>query len=143
MGSKDETFKNYYMGLPDDRAGSMAKNRFQVELLWGIKKIIELHKKSEEYAVIFDFKCDIEVHKNDEIEFYQIKSKKSGNYTPKTLLSKGQKKHSILGTLYGLYNSNHKMKLAIVCNMPLKVKEKIIDVEEKNLVYLIKKQLKR
>ena len=68
--------KSYYMSLSADLAGSITKNRFRIELLWGINKLIDAHKENSPYTVIFDFKCDIELHKHDEIEFYQIKSKK-------------------------------------------------------------------
>lgn len=68
--------EKYYMNLPKDLSGSIAKNRFRLELLWGISKIIDEHKANNEYTIIFDFKCDIELHKDDELNFYQIKTKK-------------------------------------------------------------------
>ena len=52
--------QEYYMNLPKDLSGSISKNRFRLELLWGIGKIIDAHKENDDYAVIFDFKCDIE-----------------------------------------------------------------------------------
>jgi len=38
-----------YMKLPVDLSGSMEKNRFRNEILWGLKKIYELHKSDSEY----------------------------------------------------------------------------------------------
>ena len=64
------------MNLPKDLSGSISKNRFRLELLWGISKIIDAHKEEDDYTVIFDFKCDIELHRQDEMCFYQIKTKK-------------------------------------------------------------------
>lgn len=65
--------EKYYMALPKDLSGSITKNRFRMELLWGVSKIIDAHKESGDYSVIFDFKCDIELHKEQEMFFYQIK----------------------------------------------------------------------
>ena len=31
--------EKYYMNLPKDLSGSVAKNRFRLELLWGISKM--------------------------------------------------------------------------------------------------------
>lgn len=59
--------ENYYMNLPKDLAGSVAKNRFRMELLWGINAMIDAHKELENYAIVFDFRCDIELHKENEI----------------------------------------------------------------------------
>lgn len=119
---------DYYMNLPKDLSGSISKNRFRLELLWGIGKIIEVHKENDDYAVIFDFKCDIELHRKNEMSFYQIKTKKSGNYNEKNLCRKNKnEQNSILGKLYALYSPGQSIKLAIVCNRQLKIKNKDID----------------
>lgn len=68
--------EKYYMNLPKDLSGSIAKNRFRLELLWGISKIIDEHKANNEYTIIFDFKCDIELHKDDELIFTKLRRKK-------------------------------------------------------------------
>lgn len=116
------------MGLPDDMAGSISKNRFRIELLWGISKMIECHKAGTDYTIIFDFKCDIEVHKEEELEFYQIKTSKQNSYTTDSLC-KVNKTNSILGKLYALYSPNHSINLAVVCNKPLSVNRKVIELE--------------
>lgn len=124
--------EEYYMSLPKDLSGSITKNRFRMELLWGISKIIDTHKGNEDYAVIFDFKCDIELHKEQELFFYQIKTKKSGNFNETNLCKINKNdKNSILGKLYALYSPNHNIKLAIVCNKPLKIRKKDIDLHQK------------
>ena len=43
--------EKYYMNLPKDLSGSIAKNRFRLELLWGISKIIDEHKANNEYTI--------------------------------------------------------------------------------------------
>ena len=53
----------------------MSKNRFRQELCWGISKMFDLFDK-EDFCVVFDYKCDIEIHFNDSVEFYQIKTHK-------------------------------------------------------------------
>lgn len=42
----------YYMNLPYDLSGSMSKNRFRNELLWGLKKMYELYKTNEDFVVV-------------------------------------------------------------------------------------------
>lgn len=124
--------EKYYMALPKDLSGSITKNRFRMELLWGVSKIIDAHKESGDYSVIFDFKCDIELHKEQEMFFYQIKTKKSGNFNENNLCKINNKENnSILGKLYALYSPNQNIKLAIVCNKPLKIRKKDIDFHEK------------
>lgn len=116
------------MNLPKDLSGSISKNRFRLELLWGISKIIDAHREDDDYTVIFDFKCDIELHRQDEMCFYQIKTKKSSNYTDNSLCKKKKnEQNSVLGKLYALYSPDQTIKLAIVCNRQLKIKKKDID----------------
>ena len=116
------------MSLPKDLSGSISKNRFRLELLWGISKIIDAHKEDDDYTVIFDFKCDIELHRQNEMYFYQIKTMKSGNYTDNSLCTKKRnEQNSVLGKLYALYSPGQAIKLAIVCNKQLKIKKKDVD----------------
>ena len=114
-------YSDYYMNLPLDLAGSRTKNRFRVELLWGISKLIDGYKQYDDYTVVFDFKCDIELHYENGLDFYQVKTKNSGNHSFKTLTNRKENSKSILGTLYALYNPNQNVKLAVVCNKHLKI----------------------
>lgn len=114
-------YSDYYMNLPLDLAGSRTKNRFRVELLWGISKLIDAYKQYDDYTVVFDFKCDIELHYENGLDFYQVKTKNRGNHSLKTLTNRKENSKSILGTLYALYNPNQNVKLAVVCNKYLKV----------------------
>lgn len=115
------SYSDFYMSLPLDLSGSRTKNRFRVELLWGISKLIDAHKMYEDFTVVFDFKCDIELHYQNGLDFYQIKTKNKGNYSHKTLTSCLKTSNSVLGKLYALYSPDQKIKLAIVCNKPLKI----------------------
>ena len=117
------------MGLPNDMSGSISKNRFRLELLWGISKIIECHKSCSDYTVIFDFKCDIEVHKEKNLEFYQLKTISNKNYNINSLC-KRNKSNSILGKLYALYSPDNNINLAVVCNNPLYVNKRKIESEK-------------
>lgn len=117
-------YSDYYMNLPLDLAGSRTKNRFRVELLWGISKLIDAHRKYDDYTVVFDFKCDIELHYEKGLDFYQVKTRSSGNYSNKSLSHSKNNSSSILGKLYALYTPNEKIKLAVVCNKHLKIDNK-------------------
>ena len=50
-----------YNKIPYEISGSMSKNRFRLELYWGISHMFDLFDK-EDFCVVFDYKCDIEVH---------------------------------------------------------------------------------
>lgn len=112
------------MNLPLDLAGSRTKNRFRVELLWGIGKLIDAYKLYDDYTIVFDFKCDIELHRDNGLDFYQVKTINRGNHSSKTLTKRKGNSRFILGTLYALYNPNHNIKLAVVCNKHLKIDSK-------------------
>ncbi|MGD6874241.1 dsDNA nuclease domain-containing protein [Sutcliffiella horikoshii] len=119
------SISHYYMNLPFDLAGSRAKNRFRNEILWGLKKILELFKEDAEFTVVFDYSCDVEVHKEDRFEFYQLKTQQDGTtYTVSKLLNRNSSGDSVFGKLYKLKFSPDgievdKTKIALVSNAPL------------------------
>ena len=112
--------------MPYDLSGSRSKNRFRVELLWGIEKMLELMESDKPFTMVFDYVCDIEVHMEDELQFYQIKthSKSQSAYTTTSLTKKETKNSqgSILGKLFVLNaNEGQKHLIAIVSNSPYKM----------------------
>lgn len=70
---------------PKENAGPRAANRFSYQVNWGLKKLIELETNDEDYVMIFDYHDDIVVCNSDKqsnfMDFYQIKSKASDNWT--------------------------------------------------------------
>ncbi|EHQ9041141.1 DUF4297 domain-containing protein, partial [Enterococcus faecalis] len=114
-----------YMELPFDLSGSRSKNRFRYEILWGLSKLFDIYNENESFVMVFDYACDIEVHKESGFDFYQIKTKKDGAvYTQGALLTKKKlenedKSFSILGRLYSLANnSNKNIHVNLVSNKP-------------------------
>lgn len=48
-----------YMSTPPDMSGSLVKNRFRVELLWGLEKLLAcLDDGVDDFAVVFNYRCD-------------------------------------------------------------------------------------
>lgn len=121
-----------YRTIPYDLSGSVSKNRFRQEILWGISKMFDLLDKPD-FCVIFDYKCDIEIHLSDSIEFYQIKSQKTSKPYSFTQVSKIEGSGSIIGKLFVLKDassSETRIKCALVSNRFLKIKRKeFSDVE--------------
>jgi len=120
---------DFYMALPYDTSGSRSKNRFRVELLWGISKMLDSYNISD-FTMVFDYVCDIELHINNNFEFYQLKSHKgTKTYTVENLVKIDKdSRNSILGKLYMLKPNNPtepKVKLAIVSNAYLKSDKKV------------------
>ena len=92
----------YYLSLPHDLSGSRSKNRFRAELLWGLSKILDLMEEDQDFTMVFDYACDIEVHYENGFEFFQIKTHdRCKSYTTKRL-TKVKGENSILGKLYVL-----------------------------------------
>lgn len=87
----------YYLSSSHDLSGSMSKNRFRIELLWGVSKILDLMEGTEDFSAVFDYACDIEVHNNTSFEFYQIKSHKNNKVYTTSSLTKVNGEGSILG----------------------------------------------
>ncbi len=113
-----------YMDYEFDLAGSRSKNRFRFEIFWGLSKFLEIVRTSEDFTMVFDYVCDVEVHYLDSYEFYQVKSSSGISYPISKLVNKGSKRNSIIGTLYKIRsteinNMSSLSKLALVSNLPL------------------------
>lgn len=113
------------MSLPFDVSGSLSKNRFRLELLWGISKLFDIYD-SDDFAVIFDYACDIEIHLANKFEFYQIKTHKGAKVYTIANITKKDKEKSILGKLMLLDKNEDKIevKLGLVSNSYLKDAER-------------------
>lgn len=124
------------MSLPYDLAGSSSKNRFRLEMLWGICKMFDLYDEPE-FSIVFDYKCDVEIHLKDSFEFFQLKSHKVQSPYTFAKISKRDKNtgKSILGKLFVLKNtasaSSALIKIAIVSNAYFRLGNKTYsDIEE-------------
>ena len=110
----------YYLSLPHDLSGSRSKNRFRAELLWGVSKILDLMEEDQDFTMVFDYACDIEVHYENGFEFFQIKTHdRCKSYTTKRL-TKVKGENSILGKLYVLVRDRFpgEVRVAVVSNVP-------------------------
>lgn len=110
-----------YMGTAPDLSGSISKNRFRNELFWGIDRLLTcLDSGIDSFAVVFDYRCDIELHLDDRYEFYQVKTGGKGTFGvtwPTRLPKRGI---SIIARLYELDDASQDcpIKLVIVGNRP-------------------------
>ena len=106
-----------YQRITKDIAGARTKSRFTYEMFYGIKIIYELYCEDfNDFFVIFDYACDIEVGKGEEINFYQLKTIDRNNYTLPRLLKNSPTKQSIFQTLINLSTSDSIGSLNIVSN---------------------------
>lgn len=117
-----------YDKIPVDTSGSSSKNRFRLEMLWGASKMFDLFER-DDFCVVFDYKCDIEVHLSNSLEFYQVKTHKvQSPYTFAKLSKQDKTEKSIIGRLYLLKNAlspSAPVKIAIVSNAFLKIGNKV------------------
>ncbi len=122
-----------YAKIPFDLSGASSKNRFRLEMLWGASKMFDLFDK-ENFCIVFDYKCDIEVHLGNSLEFYQVKTHKiQSPYTFSTLSKQDKTNKSIIGKLFLLKNAvdpTTTVKVAIVSNAYLKIKNKVYSESE-------------
>lgn len=83
---------------PSENSGAMAANRFAYQINWGLKKLLELESKNEDYIMVLDYHDDIVVcnsEKNEDyIDFYQIKTSSIGNWNLKAICGKQKQKKS-------------------------------------------------
>lgn len=122
-----------YANLPIDLSGSSSKNRFRWEMLWGIYRIFDIYDKTDNFVVVFDCVCDVEIFTGAEDSFYQIKTKKKTQaYTTTALCKTGSGKNgevlpSILGKLFlikAASDPQRKVKVAVVANVGFKHNKK-------------------
>lgn len=63
---------------PSENSGSITSNRMEYQMNWGLKKLLELEDRDEDYAIIFDYHDDIVIFNKEEnadaVDFYQIKT---------------------------------------------------------------------
>lgn len=94
---------------PREISGSTASSRFDYQKDWSICQLIEHHRISSDYLFLFDYHEDLVIMNSEssptKISFYQLKGKKSGNWTLNHLLDSDSGKDgtmllSIIGKLY-------------------------------------------
>lgn len=130
-----------YLKLPYDLSGSMSKNRFRNEMLWGLEKMFELYKTNQDFFMVFDYVCDIEAHLDGKIEFFQIKTNNAAKPYSITKIAKPDKSgKSILGKLYAIKTADDSedgivSKLAIVVNVPLKTSDNVTHSTDREISF--------
>lgn len=110
-----------YMGTAPDLSGSISKNRFRNELFWGIDRLLTcLDSGIDSFAVVFDYRCDIELHLDDRYEFYQVKTGGKGTFGVTWATRLPKRGISIIARLYELDDASQDcpIKLVIVGNRP-------------------------
>ncbi|QLY81901.1 DUF4297 domain-containing protein [Clostridium intestinale] len=143
---------------PREKDGSRSSGRFDYQKDWALCKLLELHQHNDDYLLAFDFHDDIIVIDSEKnpnlIEFYQIKTKTSGNWTTTSLIqskkSKTEKTLSIMGKIYDnkiSFPKNTK-SLNFISNATFsmalnKDEEKSIDKKEICLSDLSQKEIKK
>jgi len=95
-----------------ERSGARSSNRFSFQHSWGLGLVLQLHKKPDDYCVLFDIHEDV-VALNDSVaptaaDIYQVKSD-AAPWTSRSLTVREKdkvtkvEKPSILGKLYSTY----------------------------------------
>lgn len=114
--------ENYKL-LSKDLSGTISKNRFRNELLWGIHKLYQTYIDDDrDFFLIFDYVCDIELGFEDELHFFQVKTKSinQGKFTINELIRiKGSAKHSIFSNLLKNSISENIKSMSLVANKNL------------------------
>lgn len=94
---------------PREVSGSSSSNRSDYQQSWAFCLLLKLHRTAQDYLVLFDYHDDVVVLDSSSnptaMDFYQIKTKKTGNWTAKLLLKRekganDQPLNSIAGKMY-------------------------------------------
>jgi hypothetical protein len=95
--------------VPREVSGSSSSNRSDFQQSWAFCLLLKLHRTGQDYLVLFDYHDDVVVLDSASnptaMDFYQVKTKKTGNWTA-TLLLKREKGandkllNSIAGKMY-------------------------------------------
>lgn len=94
---------------PRETSGSRSANRFDFQKDWAICRLLTLHESGADYLMLFDYHDDVVVLDSPAaplaLSFYQIKSKRKGNWTTKELIKRDKGANgpllSPLGKLWG------------------------------------------
>lgn len=91
---------------PRESSGASSSNRFDYQKNWAFCELIDLQLRGEDYLMVFEHHEDIVVLNSEfspsSAKFYQVKSKKTGNWTVNALIKNktDDKLSSIIGKLY-------------------------------------------
>ena len=126
------TVEQLVKAVPMDNGGQFGGRGLSFQRDWAICHLLELHLNDNNYIVIFEHHDDVTVTSTDDSEnlitFYQIKSKKSGNWSVGDLLKTAPKTEntptSILGKMFIKHFMFPECTIAVkfVSNMPLSLK---------------------
>jgi hypothetical protein len=138
-------FLESFVGKPvRETAGSRSSNRFDYQKNWSLCELLQLHSNYSDYLMVFEYHDDIVVFDSQDNPsnaiFYQVKSKKSGNWTIGALTNCNDGKPSILEKLYENYQAFPKnvKRMVFSSNQPLSAKLKNGDkaIELKKIKFL-------
>jgi len=113
MNLKEAIVKN----KPREIAGATSASRFDYQKDWSICTLLENHSKSSDYLFLFDYHEDLILMDSEsnpqKISFYQLKGRKSGNWTIDRLIKseKGKDGNSLLSIIGKLYDCKSKFDL--------------------------------
>jgi hypothetical protein len=89
---------------PREESGSKTARKYSFQKDLSLFLLLTLHEKKDDYVFLFDFHEDLVIldssSKPDKMDFFQIKSKDSKNWTIGNLTKSEKNKLSILGKLY-------------------------------------------
>ena len=78
---------------PDDNSGSSSSNRFAYQKNWALYKMLELEQLGRDYMIVMDYHEDVVIIdasiEDNNIDFYQVKTKKGDYWRPTDLLASG------------------------------------------------------
>ncbi len=127
---------------PREVGGSLSSNRSDYQKSWAFCLLLKLHRTGQDYLVLFDYHDDVVVLDSaatpTAIDFYQVKTKKGGNWTV-TLLLKREKGasdeslNSIAGKMYAnkIAFPTAAKTLNFVTNAQFRIKHKDLPTSEK------------
>lgn len=120
MGIIMSNYYEDYFAIRKDLSGARTQNRFKFQKHWGVYKLYELYKNKEDFIMVFDYACDIDVLINNQCDFYQVKTLSDKRFSVNKLMKKDKiTGKSVISKLAEFESRPSTNTINIVANTPL------------------------
>jgi len=114
---------------PREQSGAETAERYEYQLHWAMRELLRRHQAGKNYCMLLEYFDDVVMLDDDvdpqHVDFYQVKTKRSGHWTITELTKRGGKDKSELSPIGKMYAHrlsfpDASIALHFLSNVPLK-----------------------